>query len=238
MFQKILVSALFILVAASATTAQSQITEINGREVKFNADGTWKYVDNDDYEDKDKPDSSDREEERKNKRATQASEEFDSRRSDLKRRKTTRASSRKNSKCSDLIKADFMLDLSGIQTVSEEVFIIGKNSFFMNWSNNKKEGLMLVIQFKTTQCISNTDKISFSFRDLSENFTVSNISKDNCYGLIQINDEKAMRTLKSAKIKSISIRTKQGISTDYLTETAAKDFLESTKCIYQASMSN
>ncbi len=241
MFQKLILSILFIVATTSVAKTQSQITEINGREVEFNDDGTWEYVNDDnDYEEEseDESDSSDTEEERKNDRATQRSEAFNSRKSDLERKRTKRASSRRTSKCSDLIRTDFMLDLSGIQTVSEEVFIIGKNSFFMNWTNNKKEGLLLVIQFKTAQCISNTDKISFSFRDISENFTVSNISKNNCYGLIQINDEKAMRILKSAKIKSISIKTKQGTSTDYLSEAAAKDFLESTKCIYSTTMSN
>lgn len=239
MFQKILFSFILVVTTFSVVIAQSQITEINGREVEFKDDGTWEYVDDDgNYEDEDdyeeETDNDVREKELRNNRATQASEDFDSRRSNSERKRTPR----RTPKCSDLIKADFMLDLSGIQTVSEEVFVIGKNSFFMNWSNNRKEGLMLVIQFKTAQCISNTDKISFSFRDLSENFTVSNISKNNCYGLIQINDEKAIRTLKSEKIKSISIRTKQGISTDYLNDTTSRNFLESTKCIYNTTMSN
>lgn len=232
MFQKFLLSLLVVLIAAITITAQTQITEINERKVEFNDDGTWEYVDDEDMEEDEN--TYEIEQEQEKNRAKQASEKFNSRQEGLQKKRTAR----KSLNCSDLLRADFMDDLSGIQTVSEEVFIIGKNSFFMNWSNNKKEGLMLAIQFKSPQCISINDKISFSFRDLSENFTVLNISQNNCAGLIQINDEKAIRTLRTTKVKRVSIRTKGGISTEYLNELTAKNFLESTKCIYETTMSN
>ena len=52
MYYKLLLLLLFVATTFTTTLAQSQRTEINGRQVEFNSDGTWDYVDEENQEDK------------------------------------------------------------------------------------------------------------------------------------------------------------------------------------------
>jgi len=220
-----LVSTIFTVVSA-----QSQRTEINGRQVEFNNDGTWYYID---------------EEDKMEEKADQepipeiisTSDKFNARQSSQQQRRANRSEQNKVN-CSDIISVDLMPDFTGLQRQSEEVFVIGRNSIFMNWTYTKNEGYLFNIQFKKPRCISPTDKISFYFRDISENFTVSNIGTPNCEGHLKINDVKVATKLKSEKLKSISIRTKEGVFTENISNQNAMDIIESTNCIVKITQTN
>ena len=220
----------------SIASVQAQITEINGRKVEFKEDGTWEYLD---PEDNDKP-SDDEITNFKKPELNNPSrfERFDSAKEEQQRRESERTFNQRSSNCSDLVKVDLMPDFSGLQKKSKEVYVIGKNSFFINWTQSNKEGLQLIIQFKEDRCISEKDKISFSFKDISENFTVTNSGMPNCDGLIKINDEKVAEVLNSEQIRAISIQTKEGITTEYITPTTAKNILKITNCIYTPTIPN
>lgn len=232
MLQKLLLSQLLVVITFLIVAAQPQITEINGRQVEFKDDGTWEYLEEEDYEEQ-----QDEEQNGSVNLFQWSTEKFESRKSSQEQRKEKRPN-RSRVNCSNMITVDLMADLSGLQRQSEEVFVIGRNSFFMHWTYSNKNGLLFNIQFKKPRCISNMDKISFYFRDLSENFTVTNIANPNCDGFIKIQDEKVVKKLKTEKIRSISIKTKEGIFTENISDANAQSMIESTNCISKIRETN